>query len=79
MTLFATATELKNNFGLYSKHVENGDNVYITKNGKPFGIFRQLDENETPLSEALIGGVKGRYDYQKEKDDYINEKYGYIR
>lgn len=79
MTIFATATELKNNFGFYSKHVEDGDNVYITKNGKPFGIFRQLDENETPLTDALIGGVKGHYDYDYEKEDFLRKKHGYTR
>lgn len=76
MTLFATATEVKNNFGFYSKHVENGDDVYITKNGIPFGVFRQLDENETPLSDALLGAAEGIYDYRDAKEKHLKEKYG---
>lgn len=76
MTLFATATEVKNNFGFYSKHVENGDDIYITKNGTPFGVFRQLDKSETPLTKALLNANVGEIDFDKERDEYFKEKYG---
>lgn len=77
MLIFTNYNELENNFDKYVSYIENGDNLYIVKNGEPFGIFRPLNDSDTPLTDALIGGVKNLHNYNDEREEHILEKYGY--
>lgn len=75
MLVFASIDEFENNISYYSNRVRNGDSIYIKKNDKPYFIYKPITENDTPYTDALIGGVKGHYDYYKEKDEYLKNKH----
>ncbi len=74
-TVIATATEMQNNFGKYAKIVQNGDHVLVTKNGKVIGKFIPTKTSATPLTDSLIGILKGDYDLDQIKEERMREKY----
>ena len=71
----ATATEMQNNFGRYLNIVMNGDEVIVTKNGKPVGRFIPQDTVVSYLTDSLTGILKGDIDIDKAKEERLREKY----
>ncbi|MBP3899995.1 MAG: type II toxin-antitoxin system prevent-host-death family antitoxin [Blautia sp.] len=71
----ATATEMQNNFGRYLNIVMNGDEVIVTKNGKPVGRFIPHDTVVSYLTDSLTGILKGDIDIDKAKEERLREKY----
>ena len=49
----ATSTEMKNNFGKYLNMVMNGNEIIVTKNGKPVGRFVPTDQVIEYLTDSL--------------------------
>lgn len=74
----ATATEMQNNFGRYLNIVMNGDEVIVTKNGKPVGRFIPHDAVVSYLTDSLTGILKGDIDIDKAKEERLREKYAAV-
>lgn len=75
--VIATATEMQNNFGKYVNMVMNGKEILVTKNGKEIGRFIPKGEKARFLTDSMRGIIKGDIDPEKEKEDYLREKYGF--
>ncbi len=71
----ATATEMQNNFGRYLNIVMNGDEVIVTRNGKPVGRFIPHDMAVSYLTDSLTGILKGNTDLDQAKEERLKEKY----
>ena len=71
----ATATEMQNNFGKYLKMVMEGEEIMVTKNGKEVGRFVPREQTAGFLTDSLIGTLRGDIDPEKEKEEYLREKY----
>ncbi len=71
----ATSTEMKNNFGKYLNMVMNGNEIIVTKNGKPVGRFVPTDQVIEYLTDSLTGIIKGDYDLMDAKTGALYEKY----
>lgn len=74
----ATATEMQNNFGRYLKMVMNGDEVIVTRNGKPVGRFIPHDMAVSYLTDSLTGILKGNTDLDQAKEERLKEKYAAV-
>ena len=56
--IIARATEVKNNFGKYMKHIFNNEEVIITKHGKQIARIMPVDKVTSYLSESLVNELK---------------------
>lgn len=71
----ATATEMQNNFGRYLSIVMGGQEVIVTRNGKEVGRFIPNGVAVSYLTDSLTGILKGRSDYESEKEMTLRNKY----
>ncbi len=71
----ATATEMQNNFGRYLNIVMNGEEVIVTKNGKPVGRFIPHDKAVSYLTDSLSGILKGNASSEQAREERLREKY----
>ncbi len=71
----ATATEMQNNFGRYLSIVMGGQEVIVTRNGKEVGRFIPNGVAVSYLTDSLTGILKGRSDYESEKEMALRNKY----
>ena len=71
----ATATEMQNNFGRYLSIVMGGQEVIVTRNGKEVGRFIPNGVAVSYLTDSLTGILKGRFDYESEKEMALRNKY----
>ena len=81
----ATDSEFKKNIDRYLDMLKNGDEITVTdENGKKFGKF--TPEIETPkknlnraevddVIKSLTGIIKGNYNLDEEKENYLRAKY----
>lgn len=76
--VFATSTEMQNNFGRYLDLVAKGKQIVVTKNGKEVARFVGKDQTATSISRSLRGIVKDQYDLDDEKSKYLGKKYGIV-
>lgn len=72
---FATATELKNQLGKYLQMVMDGNEVILTKNGQEIGRIIPKSRVVSYLTDSLTGIINGNYDYEKEKEEALRNKY----
>ncbi len=90
MVEVATVDELRENLDKYLQMVDDGSEVLLIKNGRNLGRILPKTSGEsivnsligflksgveTPLTDSLVGIVKGNYDLEREKDEYFREKY----
>lgn len=77
MSLIVKEKEFKKNFELYLIKIENGEKIYLSKDDefKPYGVFRILNESDTPYTDTLLGAAEGIVDFDKARDEYFKEKY----
>ena len=73
--VFATATEMQNNFGKYLGLVIEGKEIVVTKNGKVVGRFIPQDAVVSFLSDSLAG-VLGQDSSDSERHLALEKKYG---
>lgn len=74
--VFATATEMQNNFGRYLNMVINGSEILITKNGRVVAQVIPKGASEAPITDSLRGVLKGAPDLETVKDAYMRQKHG---
>ena len=74
----ATATEMKNNFGIYMEYILNGQQVIITKNGKEVGRMIPKGDVVKSLTNSISGIVSADLDYEEERERLLKEKYEVI-
>ena len=74
--VIATATEMQNNFGKYVNMVLEGKEILVTKNGKEIGRFVPKGQTVRFLTDSLRGIIDGDIDPEKEKEEYLRERFG---
>ena len=75
VSIMITATEAQNNFGKYLGIVMNGDEVIITKNGKPAARIIPEQAVASTIAESLLGIVSSNKSNVREEE--LRGKYGY--
>lgn len=63
--IMTTATEFKNNFGVFLQKVQEGNDVIITKNGKEVARLISSERSISFLTDELTGVLKNDYDDKK--------------
>lgn len=76
--IFATATEMQNNFGKYLNLVMNGQEVIVTKNGEEVGRFIPKEASVSFLTDSLTGILKDDYDFSEVKAERLLNKYSSV-
>ena len=67
-----TATELKENLGLYLEKSENED-IYITKNGRVVSMLCSPYKDKMKLAKSLIGILPEDVDFEKIREERIRD------
>ncbi len=75
ITITATATEMKNNFGKYLNLIMTGQEVIITKNGQEVGRLIPKEKTVSYLTDSLTGILRGDDDPDKLRTERLVEKY----
>ena len=73
--IIATSTDMKNHFGRYLEMSMNGTEVIVTKNGKVVARLIPEETHAAFLTDALTGVIKGDYDLDQIKEEYLKGKY----
>ena len=71
----ATATEMQNRFGKYLKHIMNGGEVIVTRNGKEIGRFIPKEKSTAFLTDSLAGILKDIPDPEAVREGELKKKY----
>ena len=71
----ATATEMQNSFGRYLKHIMNGGEVIVTRNGKEIGRLIPKEKTEAFLTDSLTGILKGGMEPDAAREERLRKKY----
>jgi len=75
----ATATEMQNNFGRYLGIVMAGDEVVVTRNGKPVGRLVPQGAAVSYLTDPLTGILRESVDLDRAREEGLEEKYAPAR
>lgn len=75
VNMFATATEVQNNFGRYIAQVQAGNEIIITKNGKEIGRLVPSSGVRSFLTDSITGILNGNYDLDQVREERLKEKY----
>lgn len=57
--MIISITELRRNFGKFSKNLAKTDSIILTKGGKPFAILKATPEEKRKLLTKVAGAWKG--------------------
>ena len=74
-TMTATVNDMQNDFPKYISSILKGYEVVITDNGKEIGKFVPKVKSATPLTDSMIGILKSEDLLEKERENYLRQKY----
>ena len=74
-TMTATVNDMQNDFPKYIASILKGYEVVITDNGKEIGKFVPKVKSATPLTDSMIGILKSENLLEKERENYLRQKY----
>ena len=74
-TMTATVNDMQNDFPKYIASILKGYEVVITDNGKEIGKFVPKVKSATPLTDSMIGILKSEDLLEKERENYLRQKY----
>lgn len=67
------STELQNNFGKFLEFVQNGNDIVITRNGKPVARLISNERSVSFLSDSLVGVLQNDYDDKEIKNERMSK------
>ena len=75
LTMTATVNDMQKDFPKYIASILKGYEVVITDNGKEIGKFVPKVKSATPLTDSMIGILKSEDLLEKERENYLRQKY----
>ena len=75
LTMTGTENDMQNDFPKYIASILKGYEVVITDNGKEIGKFVPKVKSATPLTDSMIGILKSEDLLEKERENYLRQKY----
>ena len=75
LTMTATVNDMQNDFPKYIDSILKGYEVVIIDNGKEIGKFVPKVKSATPLTDSMIGILKSEDLLEKERENYLRQKY----